>query len=186
MQYRIVFLDRDGTINKEKNYLYKIEDFEFLPGVISGLKELQQAGFLIVIVTNQSGIARGFYTEEDLENLHKWMLCELEHEGIKIKKIYYCPHHPKAEIEKYRKNCSCRKPKTGLFWQAISELKKEYDVDLLHSVAIGDKERDLSICEEIPIRGFLIGSDHCDAKIMGVPDFKSAVELILKENRDEN
>lgn len=186
MQYRIAFLDRDGTINKEKNYLYKIKDFEFLPGVISGLRKLQQAGFLLVVVTNQSGIARGFYTEKDLEILHKWMLCELEQEGIKIEKIYYCPHHPNAEIKKYRIDCSCRKPKTGLFWCAISELKREYDIDLLNSVAIGDKERDLSICDEIPLRGFLIGSNNCNEKITGVPDFKSAVDLILKENRDEN
>ena len=91
MNYKIAFLDRDGTINKDKNYIYKIDDFEFLPGVISGLKKLQQNGFLLVIVTNQSGVARGYYKEEDIEVLHKWMFQELEKSGVSIAKVYYCP-----------------------------------------------------------------------------------------------
>lgn len=186
MRYKIVFLDRDGTINKEKNYLYKVDEFEFLSGVVSGLKKLQKKGFLIVIITNQSGIARGFYTEKDLEILHTWMIQELEQRGVHIEKIYYCPHHPDAVVGKYRKHCNCRKPKTGLFWRAIVELQKEFDIDLANSIAIGDKERDLAICSEISLKGYLIGSDYCDSIITGVPDFKSAIEFILKEKRNEN
>lgn len=181
MTYKIAFLDRDGTINVEKNYLYKIDDFEFLTGVVSGLKLLQDNNFLLVIVTNQSGIAKGFYTEKDLEILHNWMLNELEQQGVNISKIYYCPHHPNAVVKKYRKICGCRKPETGLYWQAISELKQEYDIDLEHSIAIGDKERDLSICNETPIRGYLINSNFHSSKFICVSDFKNAIEHILKE-----
>lgn len=186
MNYKIAFLDRDGTINKDKNYIYKIDDFEFLPGVISGLKKLQQNGFLPVIVTNQSGVARGYYKEEDIEVLHKWMFQELEKSGVSIAKVYYCPHLPNATIEKYRKNCNCRKPKTGLYYKAISELKRLYDLDLANSVAIGDNIRDLSICSELSIKGYLIDSDYCDTLITAVKDFKSAIDIIVKEKVNEN
>lgn len=186
MNYKIAFLDRDGTINKDKNYIYKIDDFEFLPGVISGLKKLQQNGFLLVIVTNQSGVARGYYKEEDIQVLHKWMFQELEKSGVSIAKVYYCPHLPDATIEKYRKNCNCRKPKTELYYKAISELKRLYDLDLANSVAIGDKIRDLSICNELSIKGYLIDSDYHDALITGVKDFKSAIDIIVKEKVNEN
>ncbi|MCR5587732.1 MAG: HAD family hydrolase, partial [Lachnospiraceae bacterium] len=123
---KAVFLDRDGTINVEKNYLYKIEDFVFLPGVIEGLKLLQDAGFLLIIITNQSGIARGYYTEEDFKILNNWMLNKLAENGINITKVYYCPHLPDAKIEEYRRDCDCRKPKLGLFYRAI----KEYNIDI--------------------------------------------------------
>ena len=181
MKYKIAFLDRDGTINVEKQYLYKIDDFEFLPGVVSGLKSLQDNGYLLVVVTNQSGIARGLYTEKDLEILHNWMLYELKRQGVNISKIYYCPHYSNAVIKKYKKVCKCRKPKTGLFWQAISELGQEYDIDIENSVAIGDKERDLAICEEISIKGYLLNADCRNSKFVCVPDFKNAIEQILKE-----
>lgn len=150
---KAIFLDRDGTINVEKNYLYKIEDFEFLPGVIDGLKLLQDAGYLLIIITNQSGIARGYYTEDDFNNLNNWMLHQLEEHGIRITKVYYCPHLPDATIEKYRKDCECRKPKLGMYYQAIDD----FDIDLSHSYAIGDKIRDCSVCNNSLCNGYLIG-----------------------------
>lgn len=153
---KAVFLDRDGTINVEKNYLYKIEDFEFIDGVLDALKELSDAGFLLIIITNQSGIARGYYTEKDYEMLNSWLLATFAKNGINITASYFCPHLPDATIANYRTVCNCRKPNTGLFEQAV----KDFDIDLSKSFAIGDKIRDLAICEKSDCKGFLIGNNE--------------------------
>ena len=153
---KAVFLDRDGTINVEKNYLHKIEDFEFLPGVIEGLSLLNNAGFKLIIVTNQSGIGRGYYTENDFITLNNWMLDELKSNGIIISKVYFCPHLPDAKVEKYRMDCDCRKPKLGMYNQAI----RDFDIDLSQSFVIGDKIRDCAICEKTDCRGFLIANNE--------------------------
>ncbi len=153
---KAIFLDRDGTINVEKHYLYKISDFEFMPGVIGALRELQKAGYILIIVTNQSGIARGYYTESDFRILNEWMLQVLKEQGVDIAHVYYCPHLPDAQIEKYRKECQCRKPKLGMYQQAIDEFK----IDLKSSYAIGDKMRDCAICNSTLCRGFLIGDSE--------------------------
>ena len=152
---KAVFLDRDGTINVEKNYLYRIEDFEFIDGSIDAMRMLQDAGYLLIIITNQSGIARGYYSEDDFLKLNSWMTETLKNEGVKISKVYYCPHLPTASVEDYRQECCCRKPKTGMFLQAVSD----YQLDLNQCYAIGDKIRDLAICDESNCQGFLI-SDH--------------------------
>lgn len=153
---KAVFLDRDGTINCDKTYLYKITEFEFLPGVIEALKILQSAGYFLIIITNQSGIARGIYSENDFMILNKWMINELWTKGIFIKDVYYCPHHPKAIIEKYRVNCDCRKPQLGMYMQAI----EKYGINLAESFAIGDKIRDCAICETTACRGYLIAENE--------------------------
>ncbi len=151
---KAVFLDRDGTINIEKNYLYKIEDFEFIPGAIEGMRLLQENGFLLVIVTNQSGIARGYYKEDDFFVLNSWMMKELDKRGVHISAIYYCPHHPDAIVPEYRKKCLCRKPQIGMFESAIEEL----NIDLSQSIAIGDKLRDCEIARTTDCTGYLIGT----------------------------
>lgn len=151
---KAIFLDRDGTINVDKAYLSKIEDFEYLPGVIEGLKLLQNAGYKLIIVTNQSGIARGYYTEEDFLKLNDWMIHDLKSKGIEVSKVYYCPHHPSGKIEKYRVNCDCRKPNLGMYRQAI----RDFDIDVSASYAIGDKIRDSYICASTDCRGFLISN----------------------------
>ena len=153
---KAIFLDRDGTINVERDYLFKISDFEFLPGAIDALHSLQAAGFLLIIITNQSGIARGYYTLEDYEKLNGWMLNELERHDVRIEKVYYCPHHPNATVSEYRIDCDCRKPKLGMYKQAIGD----YHIDLSRSFAIGDKIRDCSICESTECRGFLIANNE--------------------------
>jgi len=153
---KAVFLDRDGTINVDKDYLYKVEDFEFLPGVLDGLRKFQDAGYLLIIITNQSGIARGYYSEVEFEKLNSWMIGKLQSEGINIEKTYYCPHHPNALIPEYRKKCECRKPGIKLFQDAVHD----FDIDLNSSIAIGDKERDLDICKCAGTKGFLIYSNE--------------------------
>ena len=144
---KAVFLDRDGTINVDKNYLYKVEDFEFLPDVIESLKKFQDLGYLLIIITNQSGIARNYYTKDDFLKLKKWLINYLNNYSIHISNIYYCPHGPDSI-------CECRKPKLGLFEQAA----KDFDIDLDSSIAIGDKERDVSICKKYGTKGFVLYS----------------------------
>ena len=156
MKQRAVFLDRDGTINVEKNYLFRIADFEFLPGVMDSLRLLQENQYLLIIITNQSGIARGYYTEEDFMVLNEWMIEEFAKNGVIIDQVYYCPHHPDAKIKKYRQNCLCRKPKIGLYEEAV----RDYDIDLRKSFVIGDKIRDCSICENTACRGYLIAENE--------------------------
>ena len=153
---KAIFLDRDGTINVEKHYLHKIQDFEFLPGVMGGLKMLQDNGYLLVVVTNQSGIGRGYYTEEDFALLNEWMVNSFKENGILITKVYFCPHLPDATVEKYRKVCECRKPKLGMYIQAI----RDFNIDLSSSYAIGDKIRDCAICESSNCKGFLIANNE--------------------------
>ncbi|MBQ8945541.1 MAG: HAD family hydrolase [Lachnospiraceae bacterium] len=150
---KAVFLDRDGTINKEKNYLFEINAFEYLPGAVEGMKILSENGFQIVIITNQSGIARGYYGEEDYLKLETWLQNDLRNRGINLTGVYYCPHLPDAPIKKYAKRCSCRKPETGLFYQAAEEL----DIDIDSSYAVGDRLRDCEIARTTKCKGILIG-----------------------------
>ena len=153
---KAVFLDRDGTINVEKHYLYRIEDFEFLPGSIEALRMLQAANYKLIIITNQSGIARGYYKEEDFLKLNNWMVSILKEQGVTIAGVYYCPHLPDADVEAYRTECGCRKPKLGMYQQAILD----YNIQIDRSYAIGDKIRDCAICETTACKGFLIGGNE--------------------------
>jgi len=131
---KALFLDRDGTVNIEKEYVYKKEDFEFQPGIFELIRTFQKEGYLIFIITNQSGIARGLYTENEYLQLTDWMINELAKESIRIEKVYHCPHHPDFTGE-----CDCRKPKPGLILEAI----KTYNLDPENTVLIGDSDRDL-------------------------------------------
>lgn len=152
---KAIFLDRDGTINIDKDYLFKVEDYEYIEGAVEGLRALTQMGYLLIIITNQSGIARGYYTEEDYLRLESWMLDDLKDKGIDISGVYYCPHHPEASIIQYKKECKCRKPGTELFWKA----QRDFDIDMNHSFAIGDRSRDLCICKESGVKGILLNKD---------------------------
>ena len=150
---RAVFLDRDGTINVDKEYLYRPEDFEFLPGAVDGLRALKTAGYLLVVATNQSGIARGYYTEEDYLRLEAWFLDRMRSLGAAVDAVYHCPHLPDAADPRYRMECGCRKPALGMFERAIRDLGIDPDA----SAAAGDRERDLAICGRYGgMRGFLL------------------------------
>ena len=185
---KAIFLDRDGTINVEKNYLYKIKDFEFLPGVIEALKKLQDAGYLLIIITNQSGIGRGYFTVHDFQILNFWMIDCLKEKGVYITDVYYCPHLPDAQIEEYRKDCNCRKPKLGMYKQAIID----HNISLTDSFAIGDKIRDCAICESTKCRGFLIGQNEKEdiiedvkkekvARVSYAENLAACVDMIIKK-----
>ncbi len=174
MKSKAVFLDRDGTINVDKNYLYRIDEFEFLPGAVEALRLLQASGYLLIIITNQSGIARGYFTEDDYVKLTDFMRAELEGLGVKLSAVYYCPHLPDGEVPEYRKVCHCRKPETGLFEQAV----QDFDIDLSESFAVGDKPRDCAICEHTPCRGFLIGGKSSSTKVQSVSSLLEAAQII--------
>ena len=131
---KALFLDRDGTLNVEKNYVYKVEDFEFTDGIIELIKAYQKDGFLIFVITNQAGIARGYYTEQDYQVLTEWMTGMLKSYGIKITKVYHCPHHPEVTGK-----CECRKPSPGMILDAINE----FNINPSKSVLIGDKKSDI-------------------------------------------
>lgn len=135
---RAVFLDRDGTINIEKEYLYQAAEFEFIPGAAEAIRLLNQAGILVVVVTNQSGVARGYYTEEDVENLHRHIDRELEGCGAHVDAWLYCPHHPTGRGS-YGLPCNCRKPLPGM----LQDAARRYGIDLDKSAIIGDKNADI-------------------------------------------
>ena len=153
---KIIFLDRDGTLNKEKDYLFKIEDFEFIDGTLEALKIFSELGYKLIVVTNQSGIARGYYKENDVENLHKYLYDYLKTLGIKIDKFYYCPHHPEKGIGKYRIDCDCRKPKTGMFKKAF----EEFEVDKENSFMVGDNISDIEAGLNSNLKAILVKTGH--------------------------
>jgi len=134
-----IFLDRDGTINLDHGYVHLSDEFQFIDGVIDALVKLKKMGYLLVLVTNQSGIARGLFSEEAFMHLTEWMDWSLADRGVDLDGIYFCPHHPEAVIEEYRQDCECRKPKAGMFLEAMAQL----DIDMSASYMVGDKKEDM-------------------------------------------
>lgn len=148
-----VFLDRDGTINVEKDYLHRVDEFEFIPGVPKAIKRLNDAGFLVVVVTNQSGVARGYYDERAVDNLHEHVRHLLAEQGARIDAFYLCPHHPVEGVGDYRVDCECRKGSPGMLLRAA----REHDINLRLSYIVGDKLADIEAgvaagCEPILVR----------------------------------
>jgi D-glycero-D-manno-heptose 1,7-bisphosphate phosphatase len=149
---RAVFLDRDGTINVEKDYLYKIEDFEFIPGAQEAIKKLKEAGFVVIVVSNQSGVARGYFDEDAVNQLHRHIQGELMDHSTSIDDFYFCPHHPDKGLGAYRLDCNCRKGKPGMLLQAALE----HDLDLQHSFMVGDKLADIVAGERAGCKSILV------------------------------
>lgn len=136
---RAVFLDRDGTINREVDLLRDARHLRILPGAAEGIRKLKQLGFLTIVVTNQPVVARGWITEADVEALHRVLLSRLRKKGAVVDAVYYCPHHPDADVARYRIRCGCRKPRTGLIRKAIRSFK----IDPSRSFLVGDSTRDI-------------------------------------------
>ena len=136
---RAVFLDRDGVVNVDNGYVSEVDDFEFIEGVIEACKTLKAKGYLLVLITNQSGIARGYFTEDQFHTLTEWMDWSLADRGVDLDGIYYCPHHSEKGIGEYKVDCDCRKPKPGMLISAIEEL----NIDVTRSILVGDKVSDI-------------------------------------------
>lgn len=138
-----VFIDRDGVINVDHGYVHTVDDFEYVEGVFEACKKLKDMGYLLVLVTNQAGIARGMYTEDEFLTLTEWMDWNFVDNGVEFDGIYYCPHHPTEGKGDYLQDCNCRKPKPGMFISARDFLK----IDMANSVMIGDKTDDMKAAE---------------------------------------
>ncbi len=145
---KVVFLDRDGTINVDYGYVHELDKLEFVPELMEALKKIQDNGFKLIIVTNQSGIGRGYFSQEEYSRFSEKMLELMKKKGVIIEQIYTCPHTDEDK-------CECRKPALGLFEKAI----KDYSVDLSNSYAVGDRLRDLKVCEKYPVKGILYNPD---------------------------
>lgn len=156
MKLKAAFFDRDGVLNVDKSYLYKIEDLEWIDGAKEALAYLTQQGYTIFVVTNQSGIARGYYSVDDMNKLHDFMAQQVAAAGGKIEKFYYCPHLPEGKIAEYAVECDCRKPKPGLILRAF----EEYDIDKDNAFLIGDKPRDVESAEAAGIKGYLFSGGN--------------------------
>ncbi len=153
---KAVFLDRDGVINRERGFTYRLEDFEILPGLISALKNFKNAGYLLIVVSNQSGIAKGLYTQADVELLHKYLVKTLAHEDVMFDEVYYCIHHP--DVSK----CICRKPDSLFIEKAIAR----FNIDPSKSFFIGDKVRDIEAAQKAGVKGLLIEANTPLSDIM--------------------
>jgi D-glycero-D-manno-heptose 1,7-bisphosphate phosphatase len=151
---KAVFLDRDGTVNEEAGYLDDLSKLRLLPGAGAAIKRLNEAGFQVVLVTNQSGVARGYFPESLVHDAHSLLCKMLKSEGARIDAIYYCPHHPKAGNSHYTVDCECRKPKTGLIDRAVKEL----DIDRGHSYMVGDKWSDIELAQRAGVHAVLVRS----------------------------
>ncbi len=146
-----LFLDRDGVLNVDRNYVYRSEDFEWIEGAIETIKAFNARGWWVFVVTNQSGIARGYYTEEQMEALHVWLHAELTAHGAKVDRIYHCPYHEAGTVERYRKDSYDRKPRPGMLIRAMTD----FPVIKEQSFLIGDKQADLDAAQAAGIRGVL-------------------------------
>lgn len=147
----VAFLDRDGVVNEDRGYVHKPDDFVWMPGALGAIRLLNERGYIVAIVTNQSGIGRGYYGEQDFMFLTMWMLDHAEMVGAEIDVIYYCPHHPESSDPEYRAACPARKPGPAMLERAA----EEFELDLARSFLVGNKESDLGAAEAFGIPGHL-------------------------------
>ncbi len=177
---RAVFLDRDGTINEEVGYLRDLKNLRLLPGSAEAMKLLHEHSFKVVIITNQSGVGRGYLTEEKVEEIHEEMRAQLWGKGAQLDAIYYCPHHPTQGRGKYRENCWCRKPNPGMLEKAARELK----LDLPRCYVVGDKLIDLQAGLRVGCRTVLVltgyGKEYSDEK----GETKINIDYVAKTLKD--
>lgn len=184
---RAVFLDRDGTINVDRGYAHTVEGFEFERGVIQGLRILQSLEYQLIIVTGQSGIGRGDYSEGDYHRFMEHMYLQLAMEGVFIDGEYFCPHHPERGIGDYKVDCECRKPKTGMLEQAV----KYFDISLKGSWVIGDKTDDIEMGRRAGCKTVLVktGKAGNDGNFQVRPNYvaenlEAAAEIIKNETKN--
>jgi D-glycero-D-manno-heptose 1,7-bisphosphate phosphatase len=166
---KVAFLDRDGVINVDHGYVYNAERFEFLPNSLEALRLLTAHGFIVIIVTNQSGIGRGYYSEGDYQLLTQWYVQTLEDQGVIVSDVFHCPHAPED-------NCDCRKPKGGLFLQALDK----YSVDISNSLMVGDKISDITAAQSVGIEScYLVGDvDLHSVKKSVVPTYHELLQCV--------
>jgi D-glycero-D-manno-heptose 1,7-bisphosphate phosphatase len=169
---KALFLDRDGVINIDHGYVYEIEKFEFTEGIFGLLQHFVAQGYLLFVVTNQSGIGRGYYSEEDFEKLTLWMIARFKSEGIEIHSVKHCPHNPDA-------HCHCRKPTTGM----IEALLSQYSIDLENSWLIGDKQSDIDLAKNAGVGNSIAIGEREIKKASYTFETIQKLQLFLEENQ---
>jgi D,D-heptose 1,7-bisphosphate phosphatase len=184
---KAIFIDRDGVLNEDPGFLHRLEDLRFYPGVVEALTRLAKTDYKIIIVTNQAGIGRGIFTEEEylsFEKAYLRTLADLSANQIRIDKVYFCPHHPDKGLGKYKQHCACRKPEPGMLLQA----RRDYDLDLSLCVMIGDKRSDIQAGQAAGCRTILVetgcggrGGGGCSVKPdLEAEDLLVAIDLIIQ------
>ena len=153
-----LFLDRDGVINVDRKFVCEIRDFEFIPGIASAIRRFNERGWRIIVVTNQTGIAFGYYTEVQMQILHVHMTAQLQLQGAQIDAIYHCPFHADGSVEAYRKDSELRKPRPGMLQKAM----ERFPIDKASSFLVGDKDTDIAAAEAAGIKGFLFQGGDVD------------------------
>lgn len=183
MSQKAVFLDRDGVINREVDVLRNLKQLRLLPGAAQAIRQLNKLGFLIIVVTNQPVIARGWLTEKEVGAIHNVLIKRLAQKGAGIDAIYYCPHHPNANLKEYRCNCRCRKPNIGLIKKAV----KKFKINVKISFMIGDSTRDILAGKRAGLKTILVETGYAgkDGKYDVKPDFRiknlsEAIKIIKK------
>lgn len=177
MKRLALFLDRDGVINIDKEYIYKIKDVEFLDGIFDLITHARNLDYLIIIITNQSGIGRGIFSEKDFQIVNKWILDQLKKNGALVDKVYYCSTHPTRGIGKYKKIDDRRKPKPGMFLEAA----KDYNIDLSKSIMIGDKISDMEAGFSSGIRNlFLLSKEKSFKNSININTLKEVISFLKK------
>jgi D-glycero-D-manno-heptose 1,7-bisphosphate phosphatase len=156
MKRPAIFIDRDGTINEQMGYINHLSRFHILPGVPEAIRLLNENNFLVIIVSNQSGIARGYFSLELLEQIHTYMKDSLKKSGAEIDAIFFCPHYPRSKLKEYAIECDCRKPKTGMIKQAMAR----FDIDLEQSYMIGDHFTDLEFADNSGLKSIMVKTGY--------------------------
>jgi len=170
MKRPAVFLDRDGTINVDAGYIDRLERLELYPFAIDAIRLFRRAGYLVVVITNQAGVAQGLYGEDFVETTARFLADRAKLGDTQIDGHYYCPHSPDAVVERYRVDCECRKPKAGMARRAAEEL----GIDLSRSVVIGDRWRDLAVAQAVGARGILVKTGYGATEALRPPPGLSA------------
>jgi D-glycero-D-manno-heptose 1,7-bisphosphate phosphatase len=153
---KALFIDRDGIINQDTGYPHKSEDIRFNEAIFPLCRHAAAQGYLLIVITNQAGVAKGKFNERDVQALHEWMANEFRKKGITIAGFYYCPHHPQAEVPQYRRVCDCRKPRPGMVLKAA----EDHNIDIGTSLVIGDKPSDRIALEGL--RSIIVKSRYTD------------------------
>ncbi|MBW1823854.1 MAG: HAD family hydrolase [Deltaproteobacteria bacterium] len=168
-----VFMDRDGTISEEVGYLNELDQLRLIPKSVEAIKLINESGLMAIVITNQSGVARGYFTEEMVHRVHEKMEKLLDERDVHLDGIYHCPHHPEGVVESYRKTCNCRKPASGL----LKKASKDHGIDLAASYIVGDKLIDIELAYKVGAKGILVltgyGKDELE-KINDVPEIRPA------------
>ena len=174
---RAVFVDRDGTLNEDIGYVSTPDELVMYPWAAEAVRLINESGLLTVVITNQSGIARGMYSEATLGAIHSRMIEELARDGARIDAVYYCPHHPEVGDARYQTACECRKPRTGM----LDKAAREHNVDLARSFVIGDKASDIKLAENVGARAALVLTGY-GRETFAHPDRWPCAPEIVAEN----